>query len=126
MSTEYFAWLKKNYKNKNYIKGRNFEYRTMRALRKLGYYCVRKFGSKGYEDILAVSGRKWNMKILFVQCKWRSKRDSKPEQYELQGLIDLANKYNGFAIFAGIKSVGKSRRLYFMFFKGNYWEEIKL
>lgn len=112
MSVEYFKWLKKNYKNRNYIKGRNFEYRTMRKLRKLGYYCVRKFGSKGQEDIFASDGNT----TLFVQCKWRSKSDSKPQQYRLIGLIELAKKYHGCAIFAGIRKRGKRRETYFMIF----------
>lgn len=40
--------------NRNYIRGRQFEYRVLYYLRKLGYYCLRSWGSKGVYDILAV------------------------------------------------------------------------
>ena len=43
--------------NKNYVKGRNFEYAVMRYLRKRGYYCMRAYGSKGLYDVIAVPNR---------------------------------------------------------------------
>ena len=40
--------------SKNYVKGRNFEYRVMKFLRMKGYYCMRAYGSKGLYDIIAI------------------------------------------------------------------------
>ena len=37
--------------SRNYVIGRNFEYRVIAYLRKRGYYCFRSFGSKGIYDI---------------------------------------------------------------------------
>ena len=43
---EYFRNVKAHEKsNKNYKRGRDFEYRTMRFLREHGWHCMRKFGS---------------------------------------------------------------------------------
>jgi Holliday junction resolvase len=39
--------------NKNYIKGRNYEYKTIQLLKKQGYYCVRSAGSHKVIDIVA-------------------------------------------------------------------------
>ena len=43
--------------NRNYVKGRNFEYAVMRYLRKRGYYCMRAYGSKGLYDVIAIPNR---------------------------------------------------------------------
>lgn len=40
--------------SKNYKIGRQFEYRVLYYLRKLGYYCLRAYGSKGLYDIIAI------------------------------------------------------------------------
>lgn len=53
--------------NKNYQKGRNFEYRVMGYLRKLGYYCIRAYASKGLFDIIAVPNRG---ETLMIQAKY--------------------------------------------------------
>lgn len=39
--------------NRNYIKGRAAEYKTMRLLKKEGYYCFRAAGSHSPFDIIA-------------------------------------------------------------------------
>jgi len=118
MSKEYFAWIKKHHKNTSYIKGRNFEYRVMRKLRKVGFYVVRKFGSKGHEDLLAVR----NGEVLFVQCKWARVLDTKPSGYNLDGLIELVQKYGALAVFAGVRN----RRMYFQAFVDGEWQDVKL
>ena len=43
--------------NRNYVKGRNFEYAVMRYLRKRGFYCMRAYGSKGLYDVIAIPNR---------------------------------------------------------------------
>ena len=40
--------------NKNYVRGRQFEYRCMAFFRKLGYYVMRSYASKGLLDIVCI------------------------------------------------------------------------
>jgi len=121
MSTEYFKALKKFSKNEPYILGRNFEYAVMRKLRKLGYYCVRKFGSKGHEDIIAFrDGR-----ILMIQAKWSRNRETKPESFDLKGLVKLAERYGAYAIFAGVHKQ-KRNKMYFKVWLMGRWVNAKL
>jgi len=72
--------------NRNYVKGRNFEYAVMRYLRKRGYYCIRAYGSKGLYDVIAIPTKEeksqqtldesltclncFNQKPLLVQAKY--------------------------------------------------------
>jgi len=119
MSVEYYEWLKTHKKEVDpYRVGRSFEYRVMQKLRKLGYYCVRKFGSKGHEDVVAIK----NGTVLFIQCKWGRNHDTKPEQFDLQGLIELAEKYGGYAVFAGVRK----HRMYFKVWSSGRWINARL
>ena len=113
-STEYYKWLKNN-KDKitPYILGRRFEYAVMKKLRSLNYYCVRKFGSKGFEDIGATKNP------VLVQCKWSRYRDTRPEDFDLKGLINLAKQFKGVAVFAGVRK----HRMYFKIWKNGEWKE---
>lgn len=72
-------------KNKAYQKGYRFELRVKKHFEKLGYYVVRKYASKGAEDLIAIkcmevvaddetswSDRKTRMtvsEVLLIQCK---------------------------------------------------------
>ena len=59
--------------NKNYVKGRNFEYRTMSKFRSWGYYCIRAYASKGLVDVVAVppyANADWYNFPLGIQCKY--------------------------------------------------------
>jgi len=61
--------------NKNYVKGRTFEYRTQNFLRKKGYYVIRAYGSKGLYDLIAVPSRtitkyQYPKLPLLIQCKY--------------------------------------------------------
>lgn len=118
MSTPYYKWIERNYKNKHYIQGRNFEYAVMRKLRKLGYYCARKFGSIGHEDVVACR----NQTVLFIQCKHSKVRDTKPDQFDLKGLIQLAKTYGALAVFAGVKN----HHMYFQCYKKGRWMNVQL
>ena len=40
--------------SKNYVRGRQFEYRVQNFLRKLGYYVNRSYASKGMLDLIAI------------------------------------------------------------------------
>jgi len=122
-STKYYQWLKNHPQEISLYKiGRNFEYATMKKLRKHGFYCVRKFGSKGFEDIIAIRRTeilsRYNEKlsfgeVLFVQCKYSRYQDTFPKNFDLEGLIKLAEKYGALAIFAGVRK----RRMYFAQYK---------
>lgn len=50
--------------NKNYISGRNFEYRVKKYLEKEGWFVVRTAGSHSPVDLVAFS-----LAPLFIQCK---------------------------------------------------------
>lgn len=54
--------------NKNYISGRNFEYRVKKRFEKKGFYVFRSAGSKSKIDLIAIS---WN-RVLLIQCKHNS------------------------------------------------------
>ena len=59
---------------KNYIIGRRFEYRVQNYLRKIGYYVVRSYASKGLYDLIAIPNKfiseyKYPQKPLLIQCK---------------------------------------------------------
>jgi len=119
-STKYYQWLKKHPKEVSFYRiGRAFEYATMNKLRKFGFYCIRKFGSKGFEDIIAIrNNRDFSSQVLFVQCKYSRYQNTKPENFDLKGLIALAPKYGALAVFAGVRN----RHTYFMVWNGG-WKE---
>lgn len=51
--------------NKNYIRGRAFEYSVMHDLQSEGYTCYRTAGSHGAYDVIAFKPTE----ILLIQCK---------------------------------------------------------
>lgn len=58
--------------NKNYISGRNFEYRTKHFLEKIGYFVMRAHGSKGPFDLVCFPPfvkPGWFHAHLAIQCK---------------------------------------------------------
>ena len=58
--------------NRNYISGRTFEYRVLYYFRKLGFYCLRAYGSKGLYDIIAIPPQRkehFHNYPLLIQCK---------------------------------------------------------
>jgi len=97
-------------RNTAYKRGRAFEYRVKKHFEKLGYYVVRKYASKGFEDLLAIKkayvigedlGGKFVPKsdlydttcseVLLIQCK--NLKSEKPlSKREREGLKDLAAK----------------------------------
>lgn len=72
-------------KRSNYAIGRQFEYKVMKALTKMGaYHLVRSASSKGLFDIVAFfpDGEVWG-----VQCK-KNRRLGKAEREQLQEFIN--------------------------------------
>ena len=112
---KYYAWLKANPEKVDlYRIGRAFEYATMRKLRSCGWYCVRKFGSKGFEDVAAMRFKQFAL----IQCKYSRYQNTSPEKFDLKGLIALAKRYGAEAVFAGVAN----RHLYFMSYKDGGWK----
>jgi Archaeal holliday junction resolvase (hjc). len=62
--------------SRNYIKGRNKEYRVKRKLEEQGYYVIRSAGSHSFFDLVAINTEK--KEILLVQVKTRI--DKKTEE----------------------------------------------
>ena len=84
--------------NRNYIRGRNFEYRVIAYLRKLGYYCIRAFASKGLYDIIAIPPiRKPEIRNYPLMIQAKSNGYIHPK--ELQELKDN-DKWQGFPLIA--------------------------
>lgn len=52
--------------NKNYVKGRAFEYKRKKAWERDGYIVLRTSGSHGFADLIAV---KPGYPPVFIQCK---------------------------------------------------------
>lgn len=98
--------------NRNYQRGRAFEYRVLFLLREMDYYIIRSYASKGVADLLAVSPRIEHPKMkeyglilgesLFIQCK-KTKAYKKtggvgPE--EMKSLARAAVRYNATVLIA--------------------------
>jgi len=86
--------------SKNYEIGRRFEYRTMGFFRKIGYYVIRAYGSKGLYDLIAVpsteaSSYKYPKLPFLIQCK----NHGKISKQELDNLIKN-DKWNGIVVIA--------------------------
>lgn len=90
--------------SKNYVKGRNFEYRVMKFLRMKGYYCMRAYGSKGLYDIIAIPPKpygadKWFNYPLLIQAKTNGyvppKEREKLLEQKWQGQVLVAWNDNG-------------------------------
>lgn len=65
---------KKISKSTAYQRGRNFEYRVKKHFEKEGYYVIRKYASKGAEDLVAIKSirvdyRHYASSVLLIQCK---------------------------------------------------------
>lgn len=84
--------------SKNYQIGRNFEYRVIAYLRKLGYYCLRAYGSKGLYDILAIPPIK-KPEIRNYPLMIQAKSNGYIHPKELQELKDN-DKWQGFPLIA--------------------------
>jgi len=91
--------------NKNYIKGRAFEYTIKKKLEAEGWTVWRTPGSKSKTDLIAIQKAIWkNMggtaempSVLFVQCKSGSARMSKKDKAEL---LELSESVGAEAMYA--------------------------
>lgn len=89
--------------NKNYIKGRNFEYRVKKYYEKLGWDVHRKYASKGVMDLICIRNAEeidegmGICEVHYVQCK-TDKKYIHPA--ELKEFLDHCNKFWARAILA--------------------------
>lgn len=105
---------KKISKNTAYKRGRAFEYRVKKHFEKQGYYVVRKYASKGAEDLIAIKSMilqrihttdgqvipvKTASEVLLIQCK-NLKVEKKLDKKEAQRLKDLAKQCGGTPLLA--------------------------
>ena len=84
-------------KNTAYKRGRNFEYRVKKHFEQRGYYVVRKYASKGAEDLIAIK-KSWTLinksafsEVLLIQCK-NLKVEKKLKREDAERLIKLAKQ----------------------------------
>ena len=83
--------------NRNYVKGRNFEYRIIKWLRNKGYYVIRSYGSKGTFDLVAVPPTNSRLsKALLVQAKFSGKNKLQVTADEKARLANEARRYKAF------------------------------
>ena len=83
--------------NKNYIAGRNFEYKVKKYYEKQGFIVLRTSGSHGFADLIAVKNTQiflsngyFKKTIEFVQCK--NRKPTKKEIKELNKFKWLEDK----------------------------------
>lgn len=118
-SLGYYGKVKEK-SNKNYERGRNFEYRVMATLRRYGWHCMRKFGSHddiwkvGKEDVhvpLDVTAYK-NGVYLMVSCKYSILGPTGAvDDPKRKNLVAYCERYNAVPVFAGID---EDRHVYLM------------
>ncbi len=107
--------------SRNYVIGRRFEYRVQAFFRKLGYYVIRSYGSKGLFDLIAVPPRdeatqnKYPIRPFLIQCKNHGVLPKK----ELDNLIKN-DKWQGLIVIAF--SQKKTRKLMFRNLSGVEYE----
>jgi Holliday junction resolvase len=71
--------------NKNYVNGRNFEYRIRDMFIQKGFNVIRSAGSHTPIDLVAFDG----YRVFFIQCKQR-----KINIGELKEFIELSKRYS--------------------------------
>ena len=77
--------------NKNYVNGRNKEYRLIKKYKSLGYTCIRSAGSHSPIDIVAI--HPISHKILLVQSKPKSMSKKAKEKLEKEIIRKYAGHY---------------------------------
>lgn len=88
--------------NKNYIKGRAFEYRVMKHFRELGYYCIRSYASKGVFDFVAVPPNTSTTLDFNDTLLVQAKTNGYVRPAEVKELKLAASRYKGTVLLAWI------------------------
>jgi len=90
--------------NRNYVKGRAFEYQVKHAKEKDGFYVIRSAGSKGAIDLICFKCvithedpkpgefmlRQFGWIIQVIQCKVYGKKTTKPLRTDLELLKQVS------------------------------------
>lgn len=92
--------------NTAYKRGRQFEYRVKKHFEKRGYYVVRKYASKGAEDLIAIKNvemldhtSKHLSEVFLIQCK-NLKVEKKLSKKDANRLKILAKQVGGTPLLA--------------------------
>lgn len=91
--------------NRNYVSGRNFEYKVKKHLESRGYFVIRSAGSHSPVDLLAVNPTYYH--ILVIQCKHGKSRMNK------KSLSDLNITANYFENGIGLLAISEKRKIRF-------------
>jgi Holliday junction resolvase len=105
--------IKRISKNTAYKRGRAFEYRVKKHFERNGYYVVRKYASKGAEDLIAIKQAGTDLldyqrnqlqyvtmsEVLLIQCK-NLKVEKKLKREDAERLIKLARQVGGTPLLA--------------------------
>ncbi len=87
--------------NKNYVAGRNFEYRIVRYLVAKGYYVVRSYASKGTFDLVGVPPRSSKLSgALLIQAKYSRKGKGYIHPEEKTRLAAASRRYKAKSVIA--------------------------
>ena len=94
--------------NRNYQKGRAFEYKTKKEYEKKGYLVFRTAGSHSVADLIAIPPMRWahEWNPIFIQCKTTKDKNiniitkvKKKYKKEVNELQKVAHEYGCRAIF---------------------------
>ena len=87
--------------NKNYVSGRNFEYRIAKWLKDRGYYVVRSYASKGIFDLVATPPRSSKLSgALLIQAKYSRSGKVKISSEEKTRLAAASRRYKAKSVIA--------------------------
>ena len=87
--------------NKNYVSGRNFEYRIAKWLKDRGYYVVRAYASKGIFDLVATPPKDSRLsRALLIQAKYSRKDKVKISSKEKSRLASASRRYKAISCIA--------------------------
>ena len=119
-SLKYFAKVEEK-TNKNYVRGRTFEYRVMAALRRYGWHCMRRFGSKA-EHIDGIGKVPTDLTAykkgvyLIISCKYSILGPTAPvDDPDWKALVTYAERFDAVPVFAGVNS---DRHVYLVDLRG--------
>jgi len=87
--------------NKNYVSGRNFEYRIAKWLKDRGYYVVRAYASKGIFDLVAAPPKSSRLRgTLLIQAKYSRSGKVKISSKEKSRLAASSRRYKATCCYA--------------------------
>ncbi|MGB0976973.1 MAG: hypothetical protein ACPGSG_08315 [Prolixibacteraceae bacterium] len=108
--------------NKNYVAGRNFEYRIIRWLTGKGYYVVRSYASKGIFDLVAVPPKSSKLsRALLIQAKYSRKGKAYIVVEEKTRLASASRRYKAHCCI--VSNTPRSKRLKWQLVNPYYYND---